>query len=155
MRATRTEMSELKTRLVLAAITVVAMIVISGVNKGDEARGAGRGAGANLLVSSEADGSLQQAPGTAERVIELKARNASWSPDGKRLVFAQGSALYLAEGPGSTARQVYRAVGLVEAPRFRDDGKRIRFTVKDPQGNTTRLWEVSGDGSDAHLIRGE
>jgi len=149
-------MSELKTRLVLAAITVVAMIVISGVNKGDEARGAGRGAGANLLVSSEADGSLQQAPGTAERVIELKAHNASWSPDGKRLVFAQGSALYLAEGPGSTARQVYSAAaGLVEAPRFGADGKRIRFTVKDPQGNTTRLWEVSGDGSDARVIRGE
>jgi Tol biopolymer transport system component len=157
MRNKRAEISELKTRLLLAGITVVAMIVVSGINHGDEARGAGLRSGSKMLVSSEPNSTLQtQKPsGASERVVELSARDASWSPDGKQLVFAQGSALYVANGLGSEARLLYSGVGLLSAPRFSAHGDRIQFTVKDVRRNTRSFWEVLRNGSDAHLVRGE
>jgi hypothetical protein len=147
------EVSELKTRLVLAGLTIVAMIVVSGLNHGDEARGAAL-QGSTMLVSSEPT-TREQTPkmnGASERVIELSARDASWSRDGKRLVFAQGSKLYVADGLGSEARLVYSGMGFLSNPRFSADGSRIQFAVKDVRRNKTSLWELSGDGSDAHTL---
>lgn len=153
----KAEMSELKTRLVLAGITVIAMIVVSGMNHSDEARGAALQVGSKMLVSSEARNLVQmpKTNGASERVIDLSARDATWSADGKRLAFAQGSALYVADGFGSEARLVYSGTGLLAAPRFSADGKRIEFTVNDVRRNTASLWEVSPDGSHAHSVGAE
>ena len=162
MRNKRAEISELKTRLLLAGITVIAMIVVSGINHGDEARGAGLRSGSKMLVSSEPNSTLQtqNTSGASERVVELSARDASWSPDGKQLVFAQGSAdssrLRRCEnGLGSEARLLYSGVGLLSAPRFSAHGDRIQFTGKNVRRNTISFWEVLRNGSDAHLVRGE
>ena len=143
-------MSELKTRLVLAAITVVGMIVVAAMNKVDTARGAALQPAPKVVVSS-----MPAANGTTARAVELSRRDASWSADGKQLVFARGSSLYVADGLGSEAYQVYRAIGLVSVPRFSADGDSIRFKVKDLQRNTTLLWEVSRDGANAHPLRGQ
>jgi Tol biopolymer transport system component len=153
----KAEVSELKTRLVLAGITVIAMIVLSGMNHSDEARGAGLQAGSKMLVSSEPKSTVQmpKTNGASERVIQLNAQDATWSADGKRLAFAQGSELYLADGLGSEARLVYSGMGLVGAPRFSVDGKRIQFTVKDVRRNTISLWEVSRDGSNPRTVGAE
>src|SRR5947209_18655009 len=139
MRNKRAEISELKTRLLLAGITIVAMIVVSGINHGDEARGAGLRSGSKMLVSSEPNSTLQtqNTSGASERVVELSARDASWSPDGKQLVFAQGSARYVANGLGSEARLLYSAVGVLSAPRVSAHGDRNHFTVKDVRRNTS------------------
>ena len=93
--------------------------------------------------------------GTAERVGDLSGRDAAWSADGKQLVFAEGSTLYLADGSGKRARESYRASGSVFAPRFSPDGQRIRFTVSETELNTTSLWEVMPDGSNAHALLAE
>lgn len=112
-----------------------------------------------LLVSSVSKSSsesefwtLPVAKGSPERVGDLTGRDASWSADGKRLVLAKGTVLYLANGDGSQEHAVYTAGGSVFAPRFSPDGQRIRFTVSNVDLNTTSLWEVGRDGSNPHAL---
>src|SRR5580692_9526046 len=113
-----------------------------------------------LLVSSrQASGenafwSVPIAGGTPERIGDLTGRDASWSADGAQLVFGKGPVLYLANAAGLKVHELYRASGSVFAPRFSPDGRAIRFTVRDAEQNTTALWEVSRDGSNAHALLG-
>lgn len=109
-----------------------------------------------LLVSSTSQSSgesefwtLPVSSGNPSRLADLGGRDASWSPDGKQLVFARDSTLHIANADGSKSHKVYSASGTVFAPRFSPDGKRIRFTVSDAEQNTTSLWEVGRDGASA------
>ncbi len=114
-----------------------------------------------LLVSSRSTSgenefwTLPVAKGSPQRVGDLSGRDAAWSADGKRLVFANGSSLYLSNGDGTGAHELYSAGGSVFAPRFSPDGRQIRFTVSDTEQNTTALWEVGQDGSNPHPLLGE
>lgn len=112
-----------------------------------------------LLVSSTSKPSgesefwtLPVAPGRPARVGDLNGRDASWSADGKQLVFTRDTDLFISSGDGSQAHKIYTASGSVFAPRFSPDGKRIRFTVSDTEKNATSLWEVRRDGSKAHAL---
>ena len=95
---------------------------------------------------------LPVSAGAPERVGSLNGRDASWSADGKNLVFASGHWLRLATAAGSEERELYKASGPVFAPRFSPDGQKIRFTVSNPEQNTTSLWEVGREGSGAHAL---
>ncbi|HEY7353615.1 MAG TPA: hypothetical protein VH596_12685 [Terriglobales bacterium] len=90
--------------------------------------------------------------GRAERLGELNGRDASWSEDGKQLVFCKGSNLYLASGDGSSAKKIFEADGPVFAPHISNDGKRIRFTLESAAENKTSLWEINIDGSKPHDV---
>ena len=69
-------------------------------------------------------------------------------------MFGKGPVLYLANAAGLKVHELYRASGSVFAPRFSPDGRAIRFTVRDAEQNTTALWEVSRDASNAHALLG-
>ena len=69
-----------------------------------------------LLVSSTSKTSgesefwtLPLSSGSPARVGDLNGRDASWSLDGKQLVFTKDSDLYVASGDGGQARKVYQA----------------------------------------------
>jgi len=115
-----------------------------------------------LLISSTSKSSgdselwtLPVGSGSPERIGDLSGRDASWSADGKRLVYASGSNLFLADATGSQTHQLYTADGSVFAPRFSPDGQRIRFTVSNTELNTTSLWEVERDGLHPHALLGD
>lgn len=95
------------------------------------------------------------AKGKPQRLGDLSGRDAAWSADGKQLVFARESTLYLASPNGTDAHELYKAAGSVFAPRFSPDGKRIRFTVSNAEQNTTALWELERDGSNPHPLLGD
>jgi Tol biopolymer transport system component len=112
-----------------------------------------------LLISSTSKSSgesefwaLPVESGSPSRVGDLGGRDASWSADGKQLVYAKDSDLYVANGDGGQSHKVYRASGSIFAPKFSPDGQRIRFTISDPEQNTTALWEVGRDGTKAHAV---
>jgi Tol biopolymer transport system component len=113
-----------------------------------------------LLISSRSTAgenefwTLPVAKGTPQRVGDLSGRDAAWSADGKRLVFANGSTLYLADASGTAAHELYTAGGSVFAPRFSPDATRVRFTVSNTEQNTTALWEVRRDGSNPRPLLG-
>ena len=95
---------------------------------------------------------LPVSSGVPERVGELSGRDATWSADGKRLAFANGSTLYLSTAEGNEAHAIYNAGGSIFAIRFSPDGQRIRFTVSNTEANTVTLWEVERDGSHPHAL---
>jgi Tol biopolymer transport system component len=84
--------------------------------------------------------------GSPRRVGNIVSSSASWSRDGRQMVFVKGSDLYLANSDGTSERHLLSATSTVFLPIFSPDGSRIRFTEQD-QTNSLSLWEVRVDGS--------
>jgi Tol biopolymer transport system component len=93
--------------------------------------------------------STNQQPGS--RIGELEGHDPSWSPDGKLLIYGNGSALYKSNGDGTSAERLFEASGYVFSPRFSPNGKKIRFSVSEAENKTT-IWEINSDGSNPHQL---
>jgi hypothetical protein len=94
--------------------------------------------------------------GPPRRLGSMLAHYASWSPDGKKIAYANGSALYLAEADGSGPRELVHAGTdpLVWAwgPAWSPDGSRIRFSLFHTIKQVGSLWEITADGKDLHEV---
>jgi eukaryotic-like serine/threonine-protein kinase len=99
---------------------------------------------------SDLSGPLWSVPlpaGAPHRVGSLQAYDATWSPDGQHLAYAQGQTLYLAQRDGSGARKLVDVGGFVLGPRFSPDGSCLRFTVQNLTTFSLSLWEVAVNGT--------
>jgi Tol biopolymer transport system component/DNA-binding winged helix-turn-helix (wHTH) protein len=111
-----------------------------------------------LLQSSQAylwRGPLWVMPtisGPGRRINDVTSTDAAWFPDGKRIVYASGRALYVAKSDGTDSRQFVKVNGTPSWMRWSPDGRLLRFTVTDLQTNTTSLWEVRDEGSGLHPL---
>ena len=90
--------------------------------------------------------------GNPRHLSDIVAHWAAWSPDGKQLVFAKGSDIFLANADGANARKLITVSGRPWAVRFSPDGARLRFTLETPQTNSYSIWEVHADGSGLHAL---
>jgi len=90
--------------------------------------------------------------GDAWRVPNVLAHDATWMPDGQHLLVASGSDLVVVGADGSDPRKLSTVAGLAFWLRWSPDGKRLRFTLRDPKRQTSELWEVNADGSRAHPL---
>jgi Tol biopolymer transport system component len=77
----------------------------------------------------------------------LEAYDATLSPDGQQLAYAQGQTLYLAQRDGRDARKLVDVGGLVLSPRFSLNASRLRFTVQNLTTFSLSLWEVAVNGT--------
>jgi DNA-binding winged helix-turn-helix (wHTH) protein/Tol biopolymer transport system component len=115
--------------------------------------------GSELLLQSR-EGYLWRGPlwviptvsGPGHRINDVTSTDAAWFPDGKRIVYASGRALYAAKSDGTDSRQFAKVNGTPSWMRWSPDGRLLRFTVTDLQKNTTSLWEVRDDGSGLHPL---
>ena len=82
----------------------------------------------------------------AASLQELMGHDATWSPDGKKLVFATARLLYVSDGDGANARLIHEGAGLLYYPRWSPDGKKIRFS-QHVIGMETQIWELNADGT--------
>jgi Tol biopolymer transport system component/DNA-binding winged helix-turn-helix (wHTH) protein len=89
--------------------------------------------------------------GSPRRVGDVLAHDASWSPDGSKIVYANGHDLYLTQKDGKQALKLATVPGIAWWPRWSPDGSVLRFTVSDAL-NLYKLWEVSIDGSRLHRL---
>ena len=80
----------------------------------------------------------------------LRGHGATWSPDGRRLVFVNGADLDQANADGTNPTKFITLEGAPAYPRFSPDGTRIRFTIQ--KSDRSSLWEVRSDGSDLHAV---
>ena len=85
--------------------------------------------------------------GLPHPVGEIVAHDASWSPDGKQIVYAHNTELYLAKADGSDAHRLATLSGRAYWPRWSPDGKTLRFTVEGLKTGSQSLWEVALDGT--------
>jgi Tol biopolymer transport system component/DNA-binding winged helix-turn-helix (wHTH) protein len=90
--------------------------------------------------------------GDARRVPNVLAHDATWMPDGRHLLFANGNDLTIVGIDGSEPHRLISTPGLAFWLRWSPDGKRLRFTLHVPRSQTTELWEVGADGSNPHPL---
>lgn len=91
--------------------------------------------------------SVPTAGGSAQRLGDFLAHDASWSPNGLSLAYATGDALYVARSDGSAAKRLVSGLGAVWWPRWSPDGARLRFTVTQPKTQDNAIWEITADGN--------
>ena len=115
--------------------------------------------GASLLVSDEPgtafDGPLWTLPvlgGAPRRLGETMGHAGVWSPDGRRLVFAKGNELFLANSDGTETRNLAKMSGWPSGIQWSPDGKVLRMTLKDQKTNDTALWEITANGENGHPL---
>ena len=115
--------------------------------------------GAELLVKdnhgTEFRGELWRLPilgGSPRQLGGLVGQDAAWSPDGKMLVYADGTDLLLARSDGTESRKLVSLTGWGGYSTWSPAGNKLRFTVTDPKTNAQSLWEVSAQGTDLHPL---
>jgi Tol biopolymer transport system component len=90
--------------------------------------------------------------GNVRRVPNVLAHDATWMPDGQRLLVANGNDLLTVSVDGGDPHKLVTTPGLAFWLRWSPDGQRLRFTVRDPKRQTAELWEVHADGSHLHSL---
>jgi Tol biopolymer transport system component/DNA-binding winged helix-turn-helix (wHTH) protein len=109
---------------------------------------------------SEMEGSLWSVPLAASSPrplgdvhVGVGFNGIRWSPDGQRLVYANGSDLYLAQGDGSEPRKLLATKGIVSKPVWSSDGKLVRFlATKSVTNDASNLLEVSAGGGEPREV---
>jgi Tol biopolymer transport system component/predicted Ser/Thr protein kinase len=115
--------------------------------------------GSDLLVADRpgtvSDGPLSALPvlgGSPRRLADTAGHDGAWSPDGKKLVYAKGKEIYLADGDGTESHRLASLSGRPLGPAWSPDGSLIRFAVFDPNTRVSSLWQVLADGTNLHPL---
>ncbi len=85
--------------------------------------------------------------GASRPLVDLLGHDATWSPDGQKILYANSQDLFLAPIQGGQPRKLVTLPGQAWWIRFSPDGNRLRFSVFDPKTNSISLWEVSANGT--------
>jgi Tol biopolymer transport system component/DNA-binding winged helix-turn-helix (wHTH) protein len=90
--------------------------------------------------------------GSALRVGDVLAHDATWMPDGDGILYANGTDLYLThlsrQQPTHYASLPGRAFWL----RWEPNGKLLRFTILDPIAHTLSIWQITPSDRTPHRI---
>ena len=115
------------------------------------------GDGSELLVQEvhgqDAEGRLWALPsvgGSPRRLGNLVASEATWSPEGRKILYIHGNELFIAEGDGTESRKLLTPPGRPYFIKWSRDGKRISLSVGNEKSNM--LWEVSAEGTNLHPV---
>jgi serine/threonine protein kinase/Tol biopolymer transport system component len=90
--------------------------------------------------------------GSPRRLGDMLAHAATWTPDGRRIVYGNDSTLYLCNADGTESRKLVTVAGVPFGLRFAPDGSRLRFSLEDPGQHTSSLWEVDAEGHGLHPL---
>ena len=80
--------------------------------------------------------------GSPRPVGRLRAREASWSPDGRTIACAIGSDIYLVDPDGSNQKKLATLPSDPFYLLWSPDSKLLRFSVADPHRNAAVLWQA-------------
>ncbi len=102
------------------------------------------------FVANEAEMPLWVLPvlgGSPRRLGDIRAHDATWMPDGQKIVYANGADLYVVKSDGSDSRKLVTAPGIPQWLRWSPCGSRLCFTLYDSKTRSNSLWEVGDDGT--------
>jgi len=106
-------------------------------------------------LSPESEQALWVVPvsgGTALRVANILAHDATWMPNGEDILYAAGNELSVAHLKDGSSTSLATLPGRAFWLRWSPDGRLLRFTTIDPIGHTTSLWELPANGRGARPI---
>jgi serine/threonine protein kinase/Tol biopolymer transport system component len=90
--------------------------------------------------------------GSPRRVSGLVVADATFTPDGKKIVYAQENDLLVVQSQGGEPQKLVTLPGMARWLRWSPDGRRLRFTLDDPKTGSNSLWEIAADGKQPHPI---
>jgi DNA-binding winged helix-turn-helix (wHTH) protein/Tol biopolymer transport system component len=90
--------------------------------------------------------------GSARPIGGLRGLDSTWSPDGSTVAYTTSTGLYLANGDGSNSRRLPMSAGEPFFPHWSPDGRRIRFSLADPLGRGSALWQADPAGNTARPL---
>ncbi|HWZ51443.1 MAG TPA: winged helix-turn-helix domain-containing protein [Granulicella sp.] len=96
-------------------------------------------------LSPESEQALWVVPvsgGSAWRVANILAHDATWMPDGNNILYAAGNDLFVTHLRDDSSALVAHLPGRAFWLRWSPDGRLLRFTILDPIGHTASLWEL-------------
>jgi Tol biopolymer transport system component/DNA-binding winged helix-turn-helix (wHTH) protein len=106
--------------------------------------------GSRLLLrdhlSPESEQPLWAVPtigGSALRIGNILAHDATWMPNNGGILYANGNDLYLSVITSSIPTLYATLPGRAYWLRWSPDGKLLRFTIIDPLTHTTSLWQLT------------
>jgi eukaryotic-like serine/threonine-protein kinase len=87
------------------------------------------------------------------RLTPVPARNTSWSPDGKRLVFDDGRRIGMIDAAGSGLRYLTQPKGVDADPAWSPDGRTIAFVrYASLKSKTGDIWLMTPTGAHQRLF---
>jgi len=97
--------------------------------------------------------------GSPSRLGDIEGVSGAWSPDGQKLIFMNGTTLYLAHADGTASRKLADLPGPVgggaidaTSPAWSPDGQTIALNLYDAKTQLLHLWELSADGTNLHKM---
>lgn len=85
--------------------------------------------------------------GSAHRLGDFLAHDASWSPSGLNLAYATADTLSVANADGGASKKLVGGLGAVWWPRWSPDGTHLRFTITQAKTQANSVWEIAADGT--------
>ncbi len=82
---------------------------------------------------------LELPGGSLRRLGDLSGHDGTWSPDGQKIVYANGSELYSAKNDGSDSHKLASLDGPASWIRWSPDGGRLRFTMENSKDDSSSL----------------
>ncbi|WP_213805167.1 winged helix-turn-helix domain-containing protein [Granulicella sp. dw_53] len=115
--------------------------------------------GSKLLLRSHLSPESEQAlwivptgGGSALRLANILAHDATWMPDGKSILYANGNDLFLTHVNDGSQTSYASLPGRAFWLRWSPDGQILRFTILDPISHTLSLWELPAGYHAPHQI---
>jgi Tol biopolymer transport system component/DNA-binding winged helix-turn-helix (wHTH) protein len=96
-------------------------------------------------LSPESEQALWVVPvdgGSALRVANILAHDATWMPDGNGILYAAGNELLVTHLKDGSSSSIATLPGRAFWLRWSPDAHLLRFTIIDPIGHTMSLWEL-------------
>jgi DNA-binding winged helix-turn-helix (wHTH) protein/Tol biopolymer transport system component len=82
----------------------------------------------------------------------LVSEAALWLPDGQRVLYSHDMEIDSISAVGGESKRLLSAPGNVLTLCLAPDGKRLRYTVRDPASGGLSLWESGVDGAEPHRL---
>jgi Tol biopolymer transport system component/DNA-binding winged helix-turn-helix (wHTH) protein len=90
--------------------------------------------------------------GTPHRIGSLKASSVTWTPDGEHIIYCWQRKVWIANEDGSDPHLLVEIPGRGRWFRFSPDGRLIRFSLLQEEGNASSIWEMNADGTNLHQL---
>ena len=90
--------------------------------------------------------------GSALRVGDVLAHDATWMPNNGGILYANGTNLYLSTITSSTPKLYASLPGRAFWLRWEPNGKLLRFTILDPISHTLSIWQITPADRTPHRI---
>jgi Tol biopolymer transport system component/DNA-binding winged helix-turn-helix (wHTH) protein len=90
--------------------------------------------------------------GVPQRLGDVIASEAVWSPRGDSIAITQGNRLLTVRRDGSSSKELQRFSTNPHALVWSDNGLKIRFTVTNLGRGTDEMWQINADGKNLQRV---